>query len=92
MKTDKPIDEAILRAHGSSEQESQSQEKLYAMRVPQTTNQPNHPTQEAPLNESHANLMQSWQNLRGLDDKLAQTKFSDLASSSHKSTKGKRKV
>ncbi|MCX2739656.1 hypothetical protein [Pontibacter anaerobius] len=49
------------------------------MRVPQ--NQPQHPHGEAPLNESHINLMQSWQNLRGLDNKLAQTKFSDLADS-----------
>ncbi|WP_276499114.1 hypothetical protein [Pontibacter litorisediminis] len=31
------------------------------------------------MNESHINLMQSWQNLRGLDSKLAQTKYKDMA-------------
>jgi hypothetical protein len=91
MKTDKPIDEAILRAQGSAEQENQSQDKLYAMRVPQNTNQTQNTHGEAPLNESHTNLMQSWQNLRGLDSKLAQTKYKDLAEGP-KSAKVRRNV
>lgn len=79
MKAKKPIDEAILRAHNASGQETQSQEELYAMRVPQNPNPATHPLAEAPLNESHTNLMQSWQHLRGLDSKLAATKYKDMA-------------
>jgi hypothetical protein len=92
MKTDTSKDEAIFRAHGSSsEQESQSQDKLYAMRVPQNINPTQNTHQQAPLNESHTNLMQSWQNLRGLDSKLAQTKYKDLAEGP-KPTKGRRRA
>ncbi|PTX10490.1 hypothetical protein C8N40_11822 [Pontibacter mucosus] len=82
MKTNKPIDnldEAINRASNATEQETQSQNKLHAMRVPQNPNQDQHPHEGAPLNESHVNLMQSWQHLRGLDSKLAQTRYKDMA-------------
>ncbi|WP_157577989.1 hypothetical protein [Pontibacter akesuensis] len=41
------------------------------MKIPRITPLPEWP-QEAPLNESHLNLMQSWLNLRGMDNKLAQ--------------------
>ncbi|WP_106219074.1 hypothetical protein [Pontibacter ummariensis] len=35
--------------------------------------------QQAPLNESHINLMQSWLNLRGMDyELLAEQKYLDL--------------
>ncbi|GAB3530521.1 hypothetical protein GCM10027443_11300 [Pontibacter brevis] len=33
---------------------------------------------QAPLNESHINLMHSWMNLRGMDNQLAETRYSDL--------------
>lgn len=84
MKTNKPIDnldEAIYKASNATKQETQSQNKLHAMRVPQNLNQDQHPHDRAPLNESHVNLMQSWQQLRGLDSKLAQTKYKDMAES-----------
>ncbi|SFG43057.1 hypothetical protein SAMN05421739_102495 [Pontibacter chinhatensis] len=84
MKTNKPIDnldEAIYRASNATKQETQPQNKLHAMRVPQNPNQDQHPHEGAPLNESHVNLMQSWQQLRGLDSKLAQTKYKDMAES-----------
>ncbi|WP_139307846.1 hypothetical protein [Pontibacter flavimaris] len=61
------------------------------MRVPQNTNPTQNTHQQAPLNESHSNLMQSWQNLRGLDSKLAQTKYKDLAEGP-KPTKGRRRA
>ncbi|MDX5436334.1 MAG: hypothetical protein LPK03_04030 [Pontibacter sp.] len=78
MKPEKPIEEAILRAHNATEKEHQSQDQLYNMRTPQTNTPSPSYHGEAPLNESHINLMQSWQNLRGLDNKLAQTKYSDM--------------
>ncbi|TPE43690.1 hypothetical protein [Pontibacter mangrovi] len=91
MKADKPIDEAIFRAHGATENELQPQDELYAMKTPQKHTPGNNLHGGAPLNESHINLMQSWQNLRGLDSKLANTKYTDL-SEHHKPGKGQRRA
>ncbi|RDV17083.1 hypothetical protein DXT99_00780 [Pontibacter diazotrophicus] len=71
------MDEAILRAHQSTEKENQPQDKLFSMKNPDQSSYMNN-THQAPLNESHINLMHSWMNLRGMDNQLAETKYSDL--------------
>ncbi|MFD1186624.1 hypothetical protein [Pontibacter rugosus] len=62
MKTDKLMSKPDLK---------QPNNHMNAMRIPRITPVPEWP-QEAPLNESHLNLMQSWLNLRGMDNNLAQ--------------------
>lgn len=52
-------------------------DRAYALRIPRVTPVPEWP-EEAPLNESHLNLMQSWLNLRGMDNKLARTRYRDM--------------
>lgn len=77
MKPKESMNEAIFRAHQSTEKVNQPQDKLISMENPDETSYMNN-AHQAPLNESHINLMQSWMNLRGMDNKLAETKYSDL--------------
>lgn len=77
MKPKKSMDEAILRAHQSTEKVNEPQGKLLSMEDPDQSSYTNN-AHQAPLNESHINLMQSWMNLRGMDNKLAETRDSDL--------------
>lgn len=85
-----PENETDFGANATNRDNS-SQDELHAMRTPQKNNQTGNTQGEAPLNESHMNLMQSWHNLRGLDNKLAQTKYSDLAEG-QKTIKGRRNI
>lgn len=48
------------------------------MRIPQKNTQADSTQESTTLNESHINLMQSWLNLRGMDNRLADTKYKDL--------------
>lgn len=73
METRKSLNEAILRAHQSTEKVNQPQEALFSMASPKQETY-DHNTHQAPLNESHTNLMQSWVNLRGMECKLAESK------------------
>lgn len=91
MKANEPIKEANFRSYRPTREQTQSHDKVHAMKVPQNPNQNEHLPGEAPLNESHTNLMQSWQNLRGLDSKLAQTKYKDMATTP-KPPKGRRRA
>ena len=77
MEPKKSLDEAILRAHPSTEKITQPQEKLFSMERPDQTSYMNN-AHQAPLNESHINLMHSWMNLRNMDNELAETKNSDM--------------
>lgn len=70
MKTENPLNETILRSHQSTGGTPQPQE--------QAKNPGGHTSQEAPVNESHHNLMQSWHNLRGMDHELAE-QHADMA-------------
>lgn len=79
METKKSLNEAIFRAHPSTEKVTQPQQNLYAMGNPEQEDTYIHNAHHAPLNESHVNLMQSWMNLRGLDCKLAESKYKDLS-------------
>jgi len=71
MKARKSLNEAILRANQSTEKINQPQDMLFSMASPEQQTYTGN-THQAPLNESHINLMQSWMNLRGLDCKLAE--------------------
>lgn len=73
MKTKKSLNEAILRAHPSTEKVNQPQDALFSMASPKQETY-DHNMHQAPLNESHINLMQSWVNLRGMECKLAESK------------------
>ena len=77
MEPKKSLDEAILRAHPSTGKITQPQEKLFSMERPDQASYMNN-AHHAPLNESHINLMHSWMNLRGMDNMLAETQYSDL--------------
>ncbi|WP_162053745.1 hypothetical protein [Pontibacter pamirensis] len=77
MKPKRSMEEAILRAHQATEEDNQTQNKLFSMETPEQSTYTNN-THQAPLNESHINLMQSWMNLRGMDNKLAETGYGDL--------------
>ncbi|ARS36354.1 hypothetical protein [Pontibacter actiniarum] len=59
------------------------------MRIPQKNTPTPNTQKEAPLNESHINLMQSWLNLRGMDNKLADTRYRDMAEPPKTERKGK---
>ncbi|WP_147383196.1 hypothetical protein [Pontibacter oryzae] len=48
------------------------------MRIPPKNTQTTPMEENNTLNESHVNLMQSWLNLRRMDNKLAATKYKDL--------------
>jgi hypothetical protein len=78
METKRSLTEAIFRAHNSTGKVTQPQQNLYAMGNPEHDTYM-HNAHHAPLNESHVNLMQSWMNLRGMDCKLAESKYSDLS-------------
>ncbi|WP_125185343.1 hypothetical protein [Botryobacter ruber] len=79
MKSSKSLNEAIFRAHPSTEENTQSQEQLYHMTQPdQPQNRPAAKQQKAPLNECHKNLMQSWMNLRAMDSALAEKFGNDM--------------
>lgn len=87
MKTEKAHKEAILRAHQTTEEANQAQEEL--LHFNEKSRQSADSTQ---LHESPANLMQSWHNLRNLDQDLAENKYSDLADDINKADKkGNRK-
>ena len=77
METNKSLNEAIFRAYPATEKINQSQHKLSSMGSPDDASYTSN-THQAPLNESHVNLMQSWMNLRDMDNELAETKFSDM--------------
>ncbi|TXK27404.1 hypothetical protein FVR03_21150 [Pontibacter qinzhouensis] len=69
MNKDKTLEEAVLRANLSTAQETQQQEHLINMA---NLDQNHRYDAKAPVNESHVNLMQAWQNLRGMDSELLQ--------------------
>ncbi|GHA75586.1 hypothetical protein SAMN04487941_3317 [Pontibacter akesuensis] len=71
MKTDNIQNNSKPEKNKIAIQPSKTQQTIPAMKIPRITPLPEWP-QEAPLNESHLNLMQSWLNLRGMDNKLAQ--------------------
>ncbi|GAA4442061.1 hypothetical protein GCM10023188_41300 [Pontibacter saemangeumensis] len=77
METRKSLNEAILRSHQSTEKVNQPQDMLFSMATPKQQTY-EHNTHQAPLNESHINLMQSWMNLRGLECKLAESRLGGL--------------
>jgi len=77
METRKSLNEAILRSHQSTEKVNQPQDMLFAMATPKQETY-DHNTHQAPLNESHINLMQSWVNLRGMECKLAESEESGM--------------
>lgn len=76
METNKSLQEAILRAHPSTEKVNQPQDMLFAMASPKHQTYTGN-THQAPLNESHLNLMQSWMNLRGMECRLDENLFED---------------
>ena len=77
MEPKKSMNEAIFRAHPSTGKVTQPQDKLFSMEKPDNSSYMNN-AHQAPLNESHVNLMLSWMNLRGMDKKLAETGYSDM--------------
>lgn len=77
METRKSLNEAILRSHQSTEKVNEPQDMLFAMATPKQETY-DHNTHQAPLNESHINLMQSWVNLRGMECKMAENEKSKM--------------
>ncbi|MFT2010065.1 hypothetical protein ACMA1I_15435 [Pontibacter sp. 13R65] len=78
MRKDKMMEESALRANLSTSQESQLKENLFGMAKPEPNQHLNQQyNAKAPVNESHVNMMQAWQNLRGMDSELLQKNTMD---------------
>lgn len=71
MKANKSQEEAVLRAHSSTEDNQQDQEKLLR---PTPADQDKTQDPAASLNESHQKKMEAFQNLRKMDAELAKNK------------------
>ena len=88
MKTDKSRKEAVLRAQQSTEKVMQAQEKLLHLKEQNSSLAEQSGSADPPqLHESPRNLMQSWHNLRSLDQDLAENRYSDLADNGLKAGK-----
>ncbi|MCC9169113.1 hypothetical protein [Pontibacter harenae] len=82
MKTGKSLEEAILRAQQSTENNLQTQEQLNAMKTQENNFNQQFNSGQAPLNESHSNLLQSWHNLRGMECELDKRKLDNSSKGS----------
>ncbi len=71
MKTNKSYKEAILRAYATEKDSEQTQEHLFKLKQQAKNPQPDSHTKENTVIESSKNIMQSWLNLRGLDQNLS---------------------
>jgi hypothetical protein len=71
MKTNKSYKEAILRAYTTEKDSDQSQGLLFGLRQQVKGSKFVTNTKESKVIESPKNIMQSWLNLRGLDQNLS---------------------